>query len=70
MDRKRLSDSLKKPIETQSNTTDLIINTIENTSEKKLTVMLPNHLHHKLKVYAAQNHLSIKEIIVNFLEKL
>ncbi|HPN38882.1 MAG TPA: hypothetical protein PL041_10785 [Melioribacteraceae bacterium] len=70
MDRKKLSDSLKKPIETQPNTTDLIINTIENTAEKKLTVMLPQHLHQKLKMYAVKNNLSIKEIIVDFLEKL
>ncbi len=75
MERKKMTESLqnKKGAETKE---ELIIRKLEGDTPaetenfKKLTVMLPPNLHKKLKTTAAQNGVNIKDIIIEFIQKM
>jgi predicted HicB family RNase H-like nuclease len=75
MERKKLTDSLHtKKNETKKDISkeDLIIQKLEGKSAtlKKLTVLIPEDLHTKLKIKAATKGLKIRDLIIEYLEQM
>lgn len=76
--RKSMKDSLASKKAKESNKKELskeekIMDKLEGKSEepsKKMTIEVPAHLHRKIKTMASQNDAKIKDIIIDFLEKL
>ena len=75
MERKKLTDSLQsKKVDTHKETSkeDLIIEKLEGKSAslKKLTVLIPDNLHKKIKIKSAEKGLKIRDLIIEYIEKM
>lgn len=75
MERKKLSDSLHtKKVDSKKDASkeDLIIEKLEgkSVSLKKLTVLIPDNLHKKLKIKSAEKGLKIRDLIIEYLEQM
>jgi predicted HicB family RNase H-like nuclease len=75
MERKKLTSSLhvkKADSLKDASKEDLIIEKLEgkSVSLKKLTVLIPDNLHKKLKIKSAEKGLKIRDLIIEYIEKM
>lgn len=76
--RKTLADSIKKDhgdkLSRKEELADQIIRNYEGGEDKeilsKLTVMIPEELHNKLKMTAVQKKTKIRNLIIDYIQKL